>query len=552
MTTELGNGQTRANDVVPRQRGGAHAAAKTSRFRRKTTSAASYPALPVSPASPEQRPTRSHDPATAPLPAIDPGPATGSGAMRAAVTVRSAAASLCALVIVATVVPLAVAQIPDAIAWSLPPRLAAGGPVAVTSLLRASGLALPAMAVAGSLAALAVRWLRAGPVLLGGLFLLAAADALGDAARTVILIGADRSLHGAGAGVALAGVIAVVTERQAHQRQRQTHEPGERHQQLPVAASRAAAGWWAAVTVAGLAMAPELMRHRVSSGGWHAALQPCLWLTAAALTLAALYALLVEETAAATARNAFPAAERAQLALLVAPVAGICAIAAAVTYRGGHAVDAAAVADAIALAGIAAITVRAGTAARFAAVCAVTGFVLAPAAGVVTALTATTQSTAETGGAVLAAALCGAALSLLPRKAHPRALTATGLVLAAAGLVALDLAGLAAPSGRMLMLLCAPIAAGLAAALTASLRTAGPAGALAGVVILLAGVVSGYLAAGAVQLRALTGATTVAAAHAALATAAGHWTLIAAAVTGVVALALACTGRRRKGAAPSP
>jgi hypothetical protein len=154
--------------------------------------------------------------------------------------VRSGAASLCALAIVATVVPLALAQIPDAIAWSLPPRLAAGGPAVVTSVLQASGLALPAMAVAGSLAALAVRWLRAGPVLLAGLFLLAAADALGDAARTVILIGVDRSLHGAGAGVTLAGVIAVITERRAHQRQRpepglrtesgERHQPGDRHQ----------------------------------------------------------------------------------------------------------------------------------------------------------------------------------------------------------------------------------------------------------------------------------------------------------------------------------
>lgn len=70
--------------------------------------------------------------------------------------------------------------------------------------------------------------------------------------------------------------------------------------------------------VAGLAIAPEVMRHRVSSGGWHAALQPYPWLTAAALTLAALYALLAEGTVVATARNAFPAAERAQLALLIA------------------------------------------------------------------------------------------------------------------------------------------------------------------------------------------------------------------------------------------
>jgi hypothetical protein len=473
--------------------------------------------------------------------------------VRVAAAVRSAAADLCALAIVATVVPLAVAQIPDAIAWSLPPRLAAAGPDAVTSLLRASGLALPAMAVAGSLAALAVRRMRAGPVLLAGLFLLAAADALGDAARTVVLIGVDRSLHGAGAGVALAGVIAVITERRAHQRQRQAHQPGERHQpgelhrQFPAMAGRLAAGWWAAVMVAGLAVAPEVMRHRVSSGGWHAALQPYPWLTAAALTLAALYALLAEGTAIATARNAFPAAERAQLALLTAPVAGICAIAVAVTYCGGPAVDAAAIAGAIALAGIAAITARMGSAGRFAVVCAVTGFVLAPAAGAVTALTAPTQSTAETGGAVLTAAVCGAGLALLPKRPHPRALTAAGLVLAAAGLAALDLAGLAAPSGRMLMPLCAPVAAGLAVALAASLRAAGPPGALAGLVLLLAGLVAGYLAAGAVQLRALTGATTVPAAHAALATAAGHWTLTAAAVAGAVALVLACIERRQPG-----
>jgi hypothetical protein len=510
------------------------------------------------------------DPVTAPIQAVAPTPAVAPAAgpaagradpvRRAAVAVRSGAASLCALAIVATVVPLALAQIPDAIAWSLPPRLATGGPAVVTSVLRASGLALPAMAVAGSLAALAVRWLRAGPVLLAGLFLLAAADALGDAAHTVILIGVDRSLHGAGAGVTLAGVIAVITERRAHQRQRpepglrnesgERHQPGDRHQQFPAATGRLAAGWWAAVMVAGLAMAPELMRHRVSSGGWHAALQPYPWLTAAALTLAALYALLAEGTAVATARNAFPAAERAQLALLTAPVAGICAIAVAVTYRGGHAVDAAAIAAAIALAGIASITARAGTAGRFAVVCAVTGFVLAPAAGAVTALTASTQSTPETGGAVLAAALCGAGLALLPKRPHPRALTATGLVLAAVGLTALGLVGLAAPSGRMLMLLCAPVSVGLAAALTASLRAAGPAGALAGVVLLLAGLVAGYLAAGAVQLHALTGATTAPAAHAALATAAGHWTLTAAGLAGAVALALTCIGGRRKGADP--
>ena len=127
------------------------------------------------------------------------------------------------------------------------------------------------------------------------------------------------------------------------------------------------------------------MRNRVSSGGWPAPFHPYPWLSGAALAFGALYVLLAEGTAVTTARNSFPAAERAQLTLLTAPVAGICAIAVAVTYRGGQAVTVAAVAAAVALAGLTAITARAGSGARFAVVCAVTGFALAPAAGAVTA-----------------------------------------------------------------------------------------------------------------------------------------------------------------------
>ena len=299
MTTDPGNGQARTSDTFPRQRVGAHAATKTSRFRRKSVSGPAplagrrpgteagdrvQPRVDGSGGLPGPVPW-ARDPITVPLPAVAPPqprpPQPGrrspaAAAPAAAAAARSAAASLCALAVVATVVPLAAIQIPDAIAWSLPPRLAAGGPAVVTSLLRASGLALPAMAVTGSLAALAVRWLRAGPVLLTGLVLLAAADALGDTARTVALIGADRSLHGAGAGIAMTGVVAVVAERQPRRRQR--HQPGSREGR-PAAARLVLPGWWAAFTVAGLAAAPELMRYRVSSGGWPAALQPYPWLT---------------------------------------------------------------------------------------------------------------------------------------------------------------------------------------------------------------------------------------------------------------------------------
>jgi len=612
VTTDLGKGPARTEDAVPRHRGGAHAAAKTGRFRRKSGLAPQATADPAPPSrraadqTPAYRPALDREPSSRPaaasaaafppasaapsplaapigqvsgngslgVPAAVPRPretgaprGTGAAAGAAvpdasgtrvaqprAAAARSAAASLCAVAIVATVVPLVVLQIPDAIAWSLPPRLAAGGPAAAASLLRASGLALPAMAVAGSLAALAVRWLRAGPVLLAGLLALAAADALGDAAHTVTLIGADRSLHGAGAGIAMAAVVAVVAEQaKATQAKAPPQKAGPQKAAQPRAGRQFLAGWWAAFTVAGLAAAPELMRHRVSSGDWHAALQPYPWLTSAALVLAALYAVLSEGTATATARNAFPVAERAHLALLTAPVAGLCAIAVAVTYRGDKAVVAAAIADAVALAGIAAITARAGSAARFAVVCAVTGFTLAPAAGAVTALSPPTAKSGEWAGAALTAALCGAALGVLTRRPRVRAITAAGLFLAATGLGALDLAGPmepAGPQGRLLALACVPLAAGLAAALAASLRAAGAPGALAGVAILLAGLVAGYLAAGAVQLRALTGARTVAAVHAALVTAAGRWTLVAAAVTGAVALAMACTPGRPRGGRP--
>jgi hypothetical protein len=479
---------------------------------------------------------------------LAPASADAAGTSTRAGALRSAAAGLCAMILAAAVVPLAVLQIPDAIAWSLPPRLAAQGPVAVASLLRTSNLALPAVAVAAPLAALAVRRLRAGPVLLAGLLVLAVADVLGGTAGTILLIGVNRIMHGVGAGIAVVAVSAIVAE------QRTEHRIGQ----------RSLAGVWAAAMVVGLAAAPGVMRHRVTSSDWHGALQPYPWLTGTALALAALYAVLAEGSVAAAARSAFPAAERSQLALLAAPVAGMCAVTVAVSYRGDNAVIAAAIADVIALAGIAAITARTA-AGRFAVVCAVTGFTLMPAAGAVTALT---QPTAATGYAAAAAALCGAALALLPRSARPgsgtaaaagtwqatgvlgRAVTAGGLLLAATGFAAWYLAGparyQAGPAGlhgHLLTLVCVPLAGGLGAALTSSLRVTGAAGAMAGVVILLAGVVVGHLAAGSAQLHALVTLRTAQGADGALAAMAGRWALVAAGVTAAVALMLAATVR---------
>jgi hypothetical protein len=442
-----------------------------------------------------------------------------------AASVRSAAVGVVTAAVLAAVIPLAVLQIPDAIAWSLPARYAGAGPGALGGLLRAAGLALPAMAVAAPFGALATRRFRAGPVLLAGLLALAAADVLGGGAQTVPLIGADRSLHGLGAGTCLAAVAAIAAERGR--------------------VARARAGWWAAVMVSGLAAAPGLMRYRVSSAGWHAALRPYPWLIGAALALAALYALLAEDDALAAVRSAFPAADRAHLALLAAPVAGLGAITVAVSYRGDHAVAAAALAAAVALAVLAGMAARASTAGRLALVGAVTGFTLIPAATMVAALA---RPGTGAGSAAVAAALAGAVLAALagPSSRVPvRALTAAGLLAAAIGFCAVGLAGPAVARPAVLALVCLPVAGGLAAALTGALRATSAGGAACGLVLLLTGVLAGYLAAGAMQLQALGRARTMAGVHAALITTSVRWALVAAVVSAVGALAMARTSRPR-------
>ena len=54
------------------------------------------------------------------------------------------------------------------------------------------------------------------------------------------------------------------------------------------------------------------------------------------------------------------------------------------------------------------------------------------------------------------------------------------------------------------------------------------------------------------RFRRKSASAVPASAHAALTTAAGHWTLTTAALAEAVALALACIGRRRTGARPTP
>jgi hypothetical protein len=141
--------------------------------------------------------------------------------------------------------------------------------------------------------------------------------------------------------------------------------------------------------------------------------------------------------------------------------------------------------------------------------------------------------------------VCAAALVLTRPATSARTATAAGLFVAAAAFAETPLAGAAVADAGVLALLCVPLAGGLAAALAAAVRGAGTGGAVCGVVLLLAGVVGGYLAAGAVQVQAFQAARTAAAVHVALVTTTVRWALLAAVVTAAVALVMAAAPERR-------
>jgi hypothetical protein len=500
-------------------------------------------------------------------------PAPSGDDPRSAGTARRVAAEAAAAAVIATVTPLCLLQAPNAIAWALdgPGGVGTGAQGSTIAVLRAAGLALPAMAALAGIAALAVLRLRACPVLLAGLLVMAVADALGGSARTVTVIAVVRVLHGAAAGLALPAALALAWER-------------------ALAPRRWLIALWSVVAVAGLTAAPAVARARLASGGWHAALAPDPWLTGAALTLAALYAVLAAGPGAAgpgpgglgpaisgsapgyRARGAGArqdasharqnaTQERAQLAVLAVPAIGLGALSVAVTYRPPAALLAAGAVAVLILYGVAAVASAdrlVGGPLCFPVIGAVTGLVVAPVAGAVTSLRALDPGSsgrlswlplAVTAGA----AMTGVAIALTFRE-RPRTVVLAGLVIAMEGLVAARLAGPYVP-GVVVAGVSAPLAGGLATAMTAALAEAGVASALSGVSLLVAGLLTGYLASGAVQVRMVTHLTVgpgelQAAERLALASAVGVWELAGLFSVFVAIAVIFLTGRaRRAGAA---
>jgi hypothetical protein len=487
-------------------------------------------------------------------------------------------AGAAAMLVVASVVPLALLQLPNLIASSMSAATMAriAGPNGAADLFRAAGLALPVMACVAPVAAVVARRHRAWPSLLTGLILLGAADLLGDSARSVLLIAADRGLHGLGAGIALPATLALGWERSPRWR-------------------RALSRWWTVVLVLSLLGSVPLLRDRLTSGGWRAGLQPFPWLTAVALAVTAVYVALTGG-AGPPARAAVTPAERSQLALLAAPAAGLSVLAVGASNQLASSVVAVACVAVFVLACLAVVTSadlvtggERGTRSRLcfplAGACA--GFVLAPTAGAIGTLRSLAagpypalRALELPLAAAAAACVLGTCVAWLlrtgpsaaagshaarrkTRTTGNRALgcVVAGLACAAAGLLVARAAG---PGGSLVALVgaFALLAGGFTMALSASIAEAPPAGAMTGLSLALAGALTGYLAAAAIQIRLLgsgapAAAHAVGAAHApavtdALTRAAGSWALVAAAAAAVASGAALLIGRarRRKGEVP--
>ncbi|RGA02046.1 hypothetical protein DI270_026230 [Microbispora triticiradicis] len=422
---------------------------------------------------------------------------------RAAVQVRAVRVPMLVDVVIGllTVValPLAVVAIPNTIsvvAALLPPG------VSQVEMIRAHGLALPAMLVTVPIAAAAVRRFRAAPILVAGLTLLALADAAGGYTETVTLVGVLRVLHGIGAGMLVPATLAAVAERPRHR------------VLLPI---------WAGALSVSLLSAQALALWAIRDvSSWRVTLQPYPLLTGVALALAAVYLVLWMVTGGAGAaeaegeRQVLPlrrptSAERGRLALAAVPAAAIAALGVGVTFDWPPLLVVAAAALAtVAMLALAAFGAIEGQGGRTLALVNV-------AVGLVVLPTAAQMTYIELGGPLggpgllglwvpfLVAGLAALAAAVLAGRAPETSatrMTAVGLAAVVGGMCAVRLL-VPAPSGTPLVVPFVLLAAGAAVALVGAFRLAGLGSALLGLSLCFPAVLAGFLLGTGIQVNRL-------------------------------------------------
>ncbi|MFI0454413.1 hypothetical protein [Actinomadura sp. 6N118] len=353
-------------------------------------------------------------------------------------------------------------------------------------LIRAAGLALPALLLAVPVFAVASRRFSPRLVLLFGLALLLGGIGAARFAETVPAIAGGRVLQGLGAGAVLPAVLVLVMERQ----------------------SRFLAVIWAGTLAASLIVAMPLALHAtpLPGGGappadWRVAFAPYPGIAAAALAAAFLCVLLRSRSRLSSARRA----ERGQLLLPAVPAAGFAFLAVVTTY--GWSPGAQLVVGGIAmtaLLGLAMVGSRdtaTGSPLGCAVVMVTTGLLTYPLAGPLSGLanaSATMRGATDPrlhlvpfAAAALAALLGAIATVRMSRDA------ARGAVLSGHGLaivaVLVCLATDTASDPWLLLAPLVPLGAGLGMALAASLRDAGVGAALFGLTLGFPAVLVGQL-----------------------------------------------------------
>ncbi|GAA3470235.1 hypothetical protein [Nonomuraea roseola] len=439
------------------------------------------------------------------------------------------------LLIVAAL-PLAILAIPNTVslvAGLLPADMDKLG------LIRAHGLALPAMMLTVPLAAVLVQRMKAAPILLVGLAVLAAADAAGGFAGSALVVGVLRVVHGVGAGLLIPALLMAAWER----------------------APLLRALWTGMLAVSLLAAQALALLPLDNARDWRITLQPYPMLTGVALALAAIYLALSVATGAMSTPGP-RALERSKLTLTAVPAAGLAVLAIGTTFGWPPPlVILAALFSIAALLTLASMGTFEGPAGR-------TLSYAMLAVGVVVLPTAAQVTYMELGGVggpglkglwlpFLVCAVAGAVAALvvgLLDRASMQKLSGAGLVTVVLGLCAVRVM-VPASEGLTLIVPFVLLAVGAAVALTAALRMTGPGAALYGLSLCFPGVLAGYLLGTGVQMVLLGRPTSpqqlvdrfVGALH--------LWVLIAGFLVVAVIMLAALLGRRtavRRSGAPEP
>lgn len=436
--------------------------------------------------------------------------------------------------LVAVVLPLAIVAIPNTIsvvAALLPPE------VSQIAMIRAHGLALPAMVLTMPVAAVLVRRVRAAPMVVAGLTLLAFADAAGGYAGSTVLVGVLRVLHGVGAGLLVPATLMAVWGRSPFLR-----------------------ALWAAALAASLLAAQALALWPLDQvDSWRVTLQPYPMLTGVALVLAALYLVLWLKDGESAAGPGTVVAARGRTLWAVVPAAGVAALALGSTFDwSASLVIRAALVSVVVLLALASSGASRGAAGRAPAYAMV-------AVGVVVLPTAAQVTYVELGGlggpglsglwsafaiATVVALLAAALTNRLAATAMPM-VTAGGLVVVVGGLCAVRLF-LPAPGGLALILPFTLLAGGASVALTGALRSCAEEAALLALSLFFPAVLAGFLLGSGVQVAQLREAKTPQALVDGFVDALHLWALIGGGLVLVVIVLAAVLARLLPGRPGSP